>query len=121
MEEVRQRRIRDASLRTEPLTEKERLLFVQGVGEHTVGVLGQVGINSVEQLNQASEETLLRETGLGLRKVRQIKQGGLTFLSSELKVIEDAQRSARAVAREAAAREAEAAAAETPAEPTAEA
>ncbi|MFO0603657.1 MAG: transcription termination factor NusA [Polyangiales bacterium] len=106
MEEVRQRRIRDASLRTEPLSEKERLLFVQGVGEHTVGVLAQCGINNVEQLHGASEETLLRETGLGLRKVRQIKQGAATFLSSELKVIEDAQRAARATAREAAAREA---------------
>ena len=45
----------------------------------------------------------MRETGLGLRKVRQIKQGAATFLSSEQKVIDEAQRAARAAAREAAA------------------
>src|SRR5262249_34069411 len=41
MEEVRQRRIREASSRTEPLSEKERLLFVRGVGEHTIGLLAK--------------------------------------------------------------------------------
>lgn len=102
MEEVRQRRIRDASKRTEPLSERERLLFVQGVGEHTINLLGQAGISTVEQLHGASEESLLRETGLGLRKVRQIKQGAATFLSSEQKVIDEAQRAARAAAKEIA-------------------
>ncbi len=105
MEELRQRRIREASKRTEPLSERERLLFVQGVGEHTINLLAQTGINTVEQLHSAPEEALLRESGLGLRKVRQIKQGAATFLSSELKVIEEAQRAARAEAREAAAAE----------------
>ena len=102
MEEVRQRRIRDASKRTEPLSERERLLFVQGVGEHTINLLSQAGISTVEQLHGAAEESLLRETGLGLRKVRQIKQGAATFLSSEQKVIDEAQRAARAAARESA-------------------
>ncbi len=108
MEEVRQRRIRDASKRTEPLSERERLLFVQGVGEHTINLLGQAGISTVEQLHGAAEESLLRETGLGLRKVRQIKQGAATFLSSEQKVIDEAQRAARAAARESAESAAEA-------------
>ena len=79
--------------------------------EHTVTVLQQTGINTVEQLHGTSEESLLRESGLGLRKVRQIKQGASTFLNSELKVIEEAQRAARAAARESAAEAAATAAA----------
>jgi len=93
MEDLRQQRIREASSRTEPLTEKERLLFVRGVGEHTVELLGNANITTVEQLNSSSEETLLRETGMGIRKVRQIKQGAALFLESEVKVIEEARRS----------------------------
>jgi N utilization substance protein A len=95
MEEVRQRRIREASSRTEPLSEKERLLFVRGVGEHTLTLLSKANIDTVEQLNNASEETLLRETGMGLKKVRQIKQGAALFLESEQKVIEDARNALR--------------------------
>jgi N utilization substance protein A len=96
MEELRQKRIREASARSEPLTSRERLLFVRGVGEHTVDLLTHAGISSVEQLNTVAEENLLRETGLGLRKVRQIKQGAALFLESESKVIEQAQREYRA-------------------------
>ena len=36
MERLRQERIRAAASRTEPLTERERLLFIRGVGERTV-------------------------------------------------------------------------------------
>jgi N utilization substance protein A len=92
MEELRQKRIRDASARTEPLTERERLLFVRGVGEHTIGLLANAGVHTVEQLHATAEETLLRETGLGLRKVRQIKSGASMFLGSESKVIDEARK-----------------------------
>ncbi len=96
MEELRQRRIHEASNRVEPLTAKERLLFVRGVGEHTVELLSHAAVGSVEQLNQAPEESLLRDTGLGLKKVRQIKQGAKDFLETESKVIESARQVARA-------------------------
>ena len=100
MEELRQKRIREASQRTDSLSERDRLMFVRGVGEHTIGLLAQLGVSTVEQLHATPEETLLRETGLGLRKVRQIKQGAATFLSSEQKVIEEARRAARASAEQ---------------------
>ncbi|MEZ4407926.1 MAG: transcription termination factor NusA [Polyangiales bacterium] len=105
MEEQRQVRIREASQRTEPLTERERLMFVRGVGEHTINLLEVAGVKTVEQLNATSEETLLRETGLGLRKVRQIKQGATAFVGTEQRVIEEAR---RAAAKERAERAAEA-------------
>jgi transcription termination/antitermination protein NusA len=95
MEELRQRRIREASRRTEPLSERERLLFVRGVGEHTINLLTSAGVGTVEQLHTTHEDSLLRDTGLGLRKVRQIKLGAQTFLSSEQKVIEEARRALR--------------------------
>jgi N utilization substance protein A len=96
MEELRQRRIREASRRTEPLSERERLLFVRGVGEHTINLLTAAGVSTVEQLHTTHEDSLLRDTGLGLRKVRQIKLGAQTFLSSEQKVIEEARKALRA-------------------------
>lgn len=96
MEELRQRRIREASRRTEPLSERERLLFVRGVGEHTINLLTSAGVSTVEQLHNTHEDSLLRDTGLGLRKVRQIKLGAQTFLSSEQKVIEEARKALRA-------------------------
>ncbi len=95
MEELRQKRIREASERTDVLSERDRLLFVRGIGEHTIELLAQANVNTVEQLHQVPEEILLRETGLGLRKVRQIKQGTVTFLTSEQRVIDDARRAAQ--------------------------
>jgi N utilization substance protein A len=102
MEELRQRRIREASRRTEPLSERERLLFVRGVGEHTINLLTSAGVGTVEQLHTTHEDSLLRDTGLGLRKVRQIKLGAQTFLSSEQKVIEEARKALRAESAERA-------------------
>ena len=102
MEELRQKRIREASRRTEPLSERERLLFVRGVGEHTINLLASAGVTTVEQLHNSPEEGLLRDTGLGLRKVRQIKLGAQTFLGSEQKVIEEARKALRAEASEQA-------------------
>jgi len=102
MEELRQKRIREASRRTEPLSERERLLFVRGVGEHTINLLTATNIATVEQLHNTQEDALLRDTGLGLRKVRQIKLGAQTFLSSEQKVIEEARQALRAESAERA-------------------
>ncbi len=102
MEELRQKRIREASRRTEPLSERERLLFVRGVGEHTINLLTATNITTVEQLHGTQEDALLRDTGLGLRKVRQIKLGAQTFLSSEQKVIDEARQALRAESAEGA-------------------
>jgi N utilization substance protein A len=49
-------------------------------------------VESVEDLDAIPEEKLMHETGLGLGKVRKIKQGARNFLDSEQKVIDDARR-----------------------------
>ncbi len=102
MERLRQERIRAASTRTEPLTERERLLFIRGVGERTVQLLEDAGYRTVEDILREDEDKLAIKTGLGIKKARAIKHGAEQFLSSESKAIEAARREAIAKAREAA-------------------
>ena len=94
MERLRQDRIRAASSRAEPLTERERLLFIRGVGERTVQLLEDAGYKTVEDILREDEDKLAIKTGLGIKKARAIKQGAEHFLSSEAKTIEAARREA---------------------------
>jgi len=96
MEKLRQDRISAASSRTEPLTEKERLLFVRGVGERTIQLLEDAGYKSVEDILREDEDKLAIKTGLGIKKARAIKHGAEHFLTSESKVIEAARREVKA-------------------------
>jgi transcription termination/antitermination protein NusA len=106
MERLRQGRIQAASSRVEPLTEKERLLFVRGIGERTIQLVGEAGYRTVEDIHKEDEDKLAIKTGLGIKKARAIKQGAEHFLTSESKVIEAARRAAAKAAKD---REAEAA------------
>ena len=103
MERLRQDRLRAASSRVEPLTERERLLFIRGVGERTVQLLEDAGYRTVEDILREEEDKLAIKTGLGIKKARAIKQGAEHFLSSDAKTIEAARREAVVKAREAAA------------------
>ncbi len=96
METLRQERINAASSKTEPLTDKEKLLFVRGVGERTVQLLEDAGYRSVEDIMREDEDKLAIKTGLGIKKARALKQGGEHFLNNEWKQI-DAARKAAAV------------------------
>jgi N utilization substance protein A len=107
MERLRQQRIQSASSRTEPLTERERLLFVRGIGERTIQLLDEAGYKSVEDIRREEEDKLAIKTGLGIKKARAIKQGAEHFLSSESKVIESARREAARAAKERTAAEAQ--------------
>jgi N utilization substance protein A len=103
MERLRQERIQAASSRVEPLTERERMLFVRGVGERTIQLLEEAGYRSVEDINREDEDKLAIKTGLGIKKARAIKQGAEHFLGSESKVIEAARREAAKAAKERSA------------------
>ncbi|MBX3209735.1 MAG: transcription termination/antitermination protein NusA [Labilithrix sp.] len=96
METLRQERISTASSKTEPLTDKEKLLFVRGVGERTVQLLEDAGYRSVEDILREDEDKLAIKTGLGIKKARALKQGAEHFLGNEWKQI-DAARKAAAV------------------------
>ena len=94
METLRQERINGASSKTEPLTDKEKLLFVRGVGERTVQLLEDAGYRSVEDIMREDEDKLAIKTGLGIKKARALKQGAEHFLGNEWKQIEAARRAA---------------------------
>jgi len=96
METLRQERISTASSKTEALTDKEKLLFVRGVGERTVQLLEDAGYRSVEDIMREDEDKLAIKTGLGIKKARALKQGAEQFLNNEWKQI-DAARKAAAV------------------------
>lgn len=95
MERMRQERIKLAASRTEPLSERERLLFVRGVGERTVGLLEESNYRTVEDVMREDEDRLAIRSGLGIKKARAIKQGARDFLESEQKVLEAARAEVR--------------------------
>jgi N utilization substance protein A len=95
MERLRQERIQAASQKVEPLTDRERLLFVRGVGERTIQLLEEAGFRSVDDVLREDEDKLAIKTGLGIKKARAIKQGAQSFLENEHKVLEQARAEAK--------------------------
>jgi N utilization substance protein A len=95
MERLRQERIQAASQKTENLTDRERLMFVRGVGERTIQLLEEAGFKSVDDVLREDEDKLAIKTGLGIKKARAIKQGAQSFLENEHKVLEQARAEAK--------------------------
>jgi len=108
-ERLRRERIQRASSQIEPLTEREKLRFVPGVGLRTLQLLEEAGYRQVTDLAREDADRLAIRTGLGIKKARQIQQGADYFLKSEAREIEETR------AQLAAARAAQAAAAPSPA------
>jgi len=104
-ERLRRERIQRASSQIEPLTEREKLRFVPGVGLRTLQLLEEAGYRTVTDLAREDADRLAIRTGLGIKKARQIQQGAEYFLTSEAREIEETR------AELAAARAAQAAAA----------
>jgi transcription termination/antitermination protein NusA len=104
-ERLRRERIQRASSQIEPLTEREKLRFVPGVGLRTLQLLEEAGYRTVTDLAREDADRLAIRTGLGIKKARQIQQGAEYFLKSEAREIEETR------AQLAAARAAQAAAA----------
>ena len=104
MERLRQERIATASNRVEPLTERERLLFVRGLGDRTAQLLEEAGYKTVEDVHREDEDKLAIKTGLGIKKARAIKIGAEHFLTQEARVIDTARKEAATrIAKERAA------------------
>ena len=104
MERLRQERIKAAASRTEPLSDRERLMFIRGVGDRTVVLLEEQGYKTVEDVLREDEDRLAIRTGLGIKKARAIKQGAREFMDSEQKVLEAARAEARRAAQAEAAK-----------------
>jgi len=86
MERLRQERIQSATARTEPLTDRERLMFVRGVGDRTAQLLEEAGYKTVEDIRREDEDKLAIKTGLGIKKARVIKQGAEHFIQNDAKL-----------------------------------
>jgi transcription termination/antitermination protein NusA len=102
MERLRQERITKAAQKAEPLTERERLMFVRGIGDRTIQMLEEAGYRSVNDVIKEDDDRLAIKTGLGQKKARAIKQGVANFVQNEQKVLEIARAEARKAAAEAA-------------------
>jgi N utilization substance protein A len=89
VEQERRQRILEAAQRTEPLTERERMLFVSGIGERTIELLAGQEYESVEQISEEDVDRFAIKTGLGLKKARSIIQGARQFLTSEKAILEE--------------------------------
>lgn len=91
MERLRRDRIRSATTREEPFTDREKLRFVRGVGLRTLQLLEEAGYKTVHDLAREDPDRLAIRTGLGIKKARQVQQGAQFFLSTEAKEIEQAR------------------------------
>jgi len=91
MERLRRERIQQASSRSEPLTEREKLRFVRGVGLRTLQLLEEAGYRTVNELAREDADRLAIKTGLGIKMARQVQQGANYFLDSESHAIEAAR------------------------------
>ncbi len=92
VEIVRQERIRSAALKTEPVTERERLLLVRGIGERTVVQLEEAGYKSISDLLREDEDRLGIKSGLGVKKVRTLRQNAKEFVQNERLILAEARR-----------------------------
>ena len=93
MERLRQRRIEAASAGTEPLSEREKLRFIEGVGLRTLQLLDESGYRNVRDLAEEDPERLAIRAGLGTKKASLVQAGAKRFLDSELPAIAAARAS----------------------------
>jgi N utilization substance protein A len=91
MEKARQERIKQAAQRNEPLSERDRLMFIRGVGQRTLALLDEAGYRTVEDVLREDVDRLAIRTGLGIKKARSIRQGAQYFVESEQKALDAAR------------------------------
>lgn len=106
MEEDREAaRLAEARRHPDELSQVERLMRVRGVGEKIVEQLSQGGCQTVEELIAERDLMKLAErSGLGIKKVRQLKTAAETYLVEEGKLREalNAERNAAKAMEDAA-------------------
>ena len=107
LERRRKRQIRGLLRRGGKLEDRDRMMFVRGVGDRTIELLTFSGYRTVEELaNEADLDRLALSTGLGIRKARMLLEGAQSFLNSEEQIIEQIRQEAIAAAAEDEAEEA---------------
>lgn len=96
MEQQRLTRIRTLSQSKNAITERDRMLLIQGLGERTIELLADAGYKSLESLSgDVDVDKLALNTGLGIRKAKQIIQNVKQFRINEEQVFEEMREQAR--------------------------
>ena len=96
METQRLNRIRLLSRSNEPITERDRLLLVRGIGDRTIELLAEAGYKTVESLAEETEvDRLALNSGLGIRKAKQILLGVEQFKINEEQIFEEMREQAK--------------------------
>jgi N utilization substance protein A len=91
----RQSQIRMLTIREKPITERERMLFIGGIGERTIELLAEAGYYTVESLAaETDSDRLVISTGLGIQKARRIVENAQVFLDSEEVILEEIRKEA---------------------------
>jgi N utilization substance protein A len=91
----RQAQIRLLTIREKPITERERMLFIGGIGERTIELLAEAGYSTVESLAaETDSDRLVISTGLGIQKIRRIVDNAQVFLDSEEVILEEIRKEA---------------------------
>ncbi len=91
LERLRRERIRDVANRTEPPTERERLLMVKTVGDRTVQQLEEAGYKSIHEVLREDEDRLALRTGMRIAKVRALRAAAKEFVQNEKAILAEAR------------------------------
>ncbi|MCC6645435.1 MAG: transcription termination/antitermination protein NusA [Polyangiaceae bacterium] len=75
----------------EPITDRERLGLLRGVGAGTVDALVEAGFGSPEAVAREDESRLSQRAGLSARKAASVKEAAEAFLATDWKEIEAAR------------------------------
>jgi N utilization substance protein A len=96
MEAQRLQRIRTLSQSKDAITERDRMLLIQGMGERTIELLAEAGYKTLDSLSgDVDVDKLALNTGLGIRKAKQIAANVKQFRINEEQVFEEMREQAR--------------------------
>jgi transcription termination/antitermination protein NusA len=91
LESQRKERIEKIRYREEPPNEREKMLLVRGLGERTVNLLVEAGYSTLEGFLREDDDKLSMNSGMGIRKIRRIKDAGRHFNEVEWPGLMDEQ------------------------------
>jgi transcription termination/antitermination protein NusA len=88
LESVRLKRLEAARAKTEPLSDREKLGLIPGVGDRTIEQLIEAGYHTPEGVAREDEVRLANRVGLNNYKASQIKAAAQRLLETDWKTIE---------------------------------
>jgi transcription termination/antitermination protein NusA len=91
MERMRVGRIQAALARPEPVSERDKLRFVKGVGLRTLQLLEEANYRTIHDVIREDPDKLAIRTGLGIKKARLVQQNAQHFLENEARELEAAR------------------------------